>query len=259
MTMAWTCLVHIKVVRLYSLMLVPKQYSQVAVVTLWIWLVSTAQSVALMLQLSLMLLRSCLQDSAAVCSNGKFFKVKWTHLYIECLKHVGLLVPNVWSLLLFGYIKFVNALTQILAQHLTPKIQSDVNGLMRYCTFFKKCIFMVSLWPKIFHSIELRNLIMQARQSILDIQLNQIHMLIEEMMDVRRKFDAIWEECEQVAQAIRINIASNMMHDYKTNVFLCYHWFSDRWIDKSFWSIVKFLLHLFISVEIQSYVKQRNS
>lgn len=59
---------------------------------------------------------------------------------------------------------------------------------------------------------------MQARQSTLDVQLNQIHMLIEEMMDVRSKFDAIWKECKQVAQAIRINIASHMMHDYKTNV-----------------------------------------
>lgn len=164
-----------------------------------------------------MLLRSCLQDSAAVCSDGKFFKMKWTCLYIECRKHVGLLVSNVWSLLLLGYIK-CDALTWILALHLTAKTQSDVNGLMRHCTSFK-CIFMVSLWLEILHSIDRWNLVMQACQSTLDWQLNQIHMLIEEMMDVRRKFDAIWEECKQVAQAIGINVASHKMHDYKTNVF----------------------------------------
>lgn len=60
---------------------------------------------------------------------------------------------------------------------------------------------------------------MQARQINLDVELNQIHMLIEEMMDLRGKFDAIWKECKQVAQSVGIDVASHMMHDYKTNVF----------------------------------------
>lgn len=118
-----------------------------------------------------------LQDKIDMCLH-RLSETRWS-TRVKCVKPFASRIH-----------KFCDALIRILALHLTAKTHSDAKGLMRYCISFK-CIFMVSLWWKILCSIELRNFIMQARQINLDVELNQIHMLIEEMMDLRGKFDAI--------------------------------------------------------------------
>ena len=57
---------------------------------------------------------------------------------------------------------------------------TDVNVIIKYVNSFI-CIFMSIIWVKVLSAIDLRNKMLQGRQSTLDVELNNISDLVVEL------------------------------------------------------------------------------
>ena len=93
----------------------------------------------------------------------------------------------------------MSALTQVQGLNLTPETRSDVAGTISYLSSFES-VLMASIWLKILTAINFRNLLLQAREATLDIEVANIRDLIDDLKVLRSKWEEILSECKLVAE-----------------------------------------------------------
>ena len=97
----------------------------------------------------------------------------------------------------------MTALSQVQEMNLTPETRSDVVGMISYLSSFES-ILMASQWLKILTAINFRNLLLQARETTLDVEVANIHDLIGDLKLLRSKWDEILSESKLVAESCGI-------------------------------------------------------
>ena len=97
-------------------------------------------------------------------------------------------------------VRIMTALTQVQELNLTPETRSDIAGMISYLSTFKS-ILMASLWLKISTAINFRNLLLQAREATLDVEVANIRDLIGDLKLLRSKWDEILSESKLVAES----------------------------------------------------------
>ena len=97
----------------------------------------------------------------------------------------------------------MTALSQVQELNLTPKTCSDVVGMISYLSSFES-ILMASLWLKILTAINFRNLLLQAREVTLDVEVANIHDLIGDLKLLQSKWDEMLSESKLVAESCGI-------------------------------------------------------
>ena len=80
----------------------------------------------------------------------------------------------------------MTALSQVQELNLTPETCSDVVGMISYLSSFES-ILMASLCLKILTAINFRNLLLQAREATLEVEVANIHDLIGDLKLLRSK------------------------------------------------------------------------
>lgn len=96
------------------------------------------------------------------------------------------------------------ALEGVLELNLTVETRTDVNGVLMYIKKFE-CILLSSIWFKILSAIDERNIILQARQATIDIEIQNIESLLSELNMIRNQWDQILCECKMVAVTLGIS------------------------------------------------------
>jgi hypothetical protein len=96
------------------------------------------------------------------------------------------------------------ALNKIQELHLTPQTLTEIRGIERYLNSFE-CLLMSSIWLKVLAEINAWNLILQARQTSLDVEVVNLQHLIDNLTALRSKCSKILQECKIVAKNIGMN------------------------------------------------------
>ncbi|XP_063613032.1 zinc finger MYM-type protein 1-like [Penaeus indicus] len=146
-------------------------------------------------------LNLCGADSAACFpSDGQFFKKILDHHCTACqtdrvasVRPFAAQLPGICS-----------ALEQLHALNLTPKTATEVNGAVKYISSFT-CILMSTIWFKILVAIDQRNQIIQARQVTIDVEVSNLKSLVNDLKDLRSKWDQIFNEVKLVAEGMQMD------------------------------------------------------
>lgn len=91
-----------------------------------------------------------------------------------------------------------DALENLSTLNLTAETKRDVAGIIKYIRKFE-CILMASIWSKILSAINARSTVLQARNSTIDIEVENLDSLLNDLQQLREKWDAILNECKLVA------------------------------------------------------------
>lgn len=98
----------------------------------------------------------------------------------------------------------VEALEKVQEMNLTAETKADINGLKSYLKSFES-ILMASIWFKVLSAIENINLVLQARNATLDVEVNNLNSLITDLSELRNRWDSILNECKAVAENLGIS------------------------------------------------------
>ena len=101
------------------------------------------------------------------------------------------------------------ALERVQQLNLTPETRSDADGLRSYLNSFES-ILMSSFWLKILTAINFRSLVLQAREATLDVEVTNILDLIEDLKQLRDRWDDILAESKLVADGCGIDPSLHM-------------------------------------------------
>ncbi len=161
-------------------------------------------------------------DSAQVCIKAitffgviqKFYNIvssspqRWEILkkHIHCSFHR--LSDTRWSAHVDAVKPFANTLPELnevldelKTLNLTPETRTDIGGLQKYiCSF--ECVLMSSIWSKILTAINERNVILQATDATLDVEVENLKSLLSDLEFIRSRWDTILNECKLVASQI---------------------------------------------------------
>ena len=87
---------------------------------------------------------------------------------------------------------------------MTAACVADVRGLKRYVTSYT-CVLMSSIWIKILTTIDIRNQLLQRKDCTLDRAVKNLASLVEDLRDLRNRFDDICRETKLVAENLGID------------------------------------------------------
>lgn len=87
---------------------------------------------------------------------------------------------------------------------MTPETRSDVVAMISYLSSFES-ILMASLWLKIVTAINFRNLLLQAREVTLDVEVANIHDLSGDLKLLRSKWGDICLRANLSLRALELN------------------------------------------------------
>lgn len=93
----------------------------------------------------------------------------------------------------------VKAIDEVLALNIPPETVTDLKGIKKYITSFKG-ILMASIWYKILTPIDNTNIVLQARNATLDVELKNIENLKTNLCNLRDQWDSILQECKLIAE-----------------------------------------------------------
>jgi Domain of unknown function (DUF4371)/hAT family C-terminal dimerisation region len=97
-----------------------------------------------------------------------------------------------------------NALQQLLTLNLTPKTRYEIMGVIKYVNSFE-CVVMAAVWLKVLVSIDYRNQVIQARDTTIDVEVNNLRSLLADLIDLRNnQWTSILAESKNVASAMGI-------------------------------------------------------
>ena len=124
------------------------------------------------------------------CSLHNLSETRWS-ARVDSVKPFAAHLPGIMT-----------ALSQVQELNLTPETRSDVVGMISYLSLSSfESILMASLWLKILTAINFRNLLLQAREVTLDVEVANIHDLIGDLKLLRSKWDDILSESKLVAES----------------------------------------------------------
>lgn len=122
------------------------------------------------------------------CSLHNLSETRWS-ARVDSVKPFAAHLPGIMT-----------ALTQVQELNLTPESRSDVSGMISYLSSFES-ILMASLWLKVLTAINFRNLLLQAREATLDVEVANIRDLIGDLKQLRDKWDDVLSESKLVAES----------------------------------------------------------
>lgn len=97
-----------------------------------------------------------------------------------------------------------NALRQLLTLNLTPKTRYEIMGVIKYVKSFE-CVVMAAVWLKVLVSIDYRNQVIQARDTTIDVEVDNLRSLLADLIDLRNnQWASILAESKNVASAMGI-------------------------------------------------------
>ena len=129
--------------------------------------------------------------SSVGCSLHNPSETRWS-ARVDSVKPLATHLPGIMT-----------ALSQVQELNLTPETRSDAVGMISYLSSFES-ILMASLWLKSLTAINFRNLLLQAREATLDVEVANIHDLIGDLKLLRSKWDEILSESKLVAESCGI-------------------------------------------------------
>lgn len=97
----------------------------------------------------------------------------------------------------------IQALQLLSKLNLTPETHAVLRGILQYITSYD-CLMIGSIWLKVLIAIDNRSRVLQARNATIDIEMHNVESLLEEMKDLRGKWDSIL--CEINATAAGMDI-----------------------------------------------------
>ena len=86
---------------------------------------------------------------------------------------------------------------------LETKCKHTINGALKYVSTFT-CLMMASIWYKILSAIHTVNLVIQARNSTIDVEADNIDGLTTHLITLRERWDEIYREATVVAENLSI-------------------------------------------------------
>ncbi|XP_065650734.1 zinc finger MYM-type protein 1-like [Hydra vulgaris] len=96
------------------------------------------------------------------------------------------------------------ALKELQSLNLTVSAQSELQSIQKYLSKFE-CSAMSSLWMKLLTMIHQTNLIIEARNATLDVEMENIKNLMDSIQQIREKWDAVLSESKLIAMNIDIS------------------------------------------------------
>ena len=85
--------------------------------------------------------------------------------------------------------------------NLSSECKTELRGIEQYMKSFQ-CVLMATIWLKILVAIDNRNKVLQAREATLDVEVENIESLLEELKDLRDKWDSLLAEAKTTAAAM---------------------------------------------------------
>ncbi len=98
----------------------------------------------------------------------------------------------------------VDAINELLESNIPPETVTDLKGIKTYITSFKG-LLMASVWLKILVPINMRNVALQARNTTIDAEVDNIASLLEDLQLLRENWQVILQECRIVANNLGWN------------------------------------------------------
>ena len=97
------------------------------------------------------------------------------------------------------------ALEDLLELNLTPKTKNEIKGAICYVSSFT-CIIMSVVWHKILVPIDFCNKVIQASDTTLDMEVENIESLLAQLVALRDSWKAMWNEAKLVAFSLQIEV-----------------------------------------------------
>ncbi|XP_065658749.1 zinc finger MYM-type protein 1-like [Hydra vulgaris] len=107
------------------------------------------------------------------------------------------------------------ALKELQSLNLTVSAQSELQSIQKYLSKFE-CIVMSSLWMKLLTMIHQTNLIIEARNATLDVEMENIKNFMDSIQQIREKWDAVLSESKLIAMNIDISPEFSTTRKLKT-------------------------------------------
>ena len=85
------------------------------------------------------------------------------------------------------------------------KCRHKIQGALHYCCTFT-CVLMAALWFKILTAIDNTNKVIQARNSTIDVEVDNIDGLQTALRELRERWDDVYREAKQVALNMGIDV-----------------------------------------------------
>ncbi|XP_065684242.1 uncharacterized protein LOC136096651 [Hydra vulgaris] len=113
---------------------------------------------------------------------------------VDCIKPFATHLPGI-----------IKSVADIRNLNLSIENCADLNGIISYMESFE-CILMSAIWFKVLTAINYTNLVLQARNATLDVEVTNIKRLIDELKTLRDKWDSIMVESKLVANTLNISL-----------------------------------------------------
>lgn len=88
--------------------------------------------------------------------------------------------------------------------NMTADARTELKGIQKYLKSFQ-CVLMSSVWYKVLAAINLRNVVLQAREATIEVESTNVKSLVEELNKLRNSWDTIYAESCKVAENIGIS------------------------------------------------------
>lgn len=100
-----------------------------------------------------------------------------------------------------GIIKALEELHEL--PGLETKCKHTINGALKYVSTFT-CLIMASMWYKILSAIQNVNLVIQGRDSTIDVEVDNLEDLTKHLVSLRDRWGEVYNEAVVVAQSLNI-------------------------------------------------------
>ncbi|XP_065684226.1 uncharacterized protein LOC136096639 [Hydra vulgaris] len=124
---------------------------------------------------------------------------------VDCIKPFATQLPGI-----------IKSVADIRNLNLSIENRADLNGIISYMESFE-CILMSTIWFKVLTAINYTNLVLQARNATLDVEVTNIKQLIDELKTLRDKWDSIMVErniSRRYEAAYKIDESFNFLWKY---------------------------------------------
>ncbi|XP_075042362.1 zinc finger MYM-type protein 1-like [Mixophyes fleayi] len=95
------------------------------------------------------------------------------------------------------------AIESVLELNLTSEIRTDLDSVSIYLDSFD-CVLMASIWLKVLTAINYRSTVLQARNTTIDKEVENLSSLVDELKAIRNNWQALLNESRLVAENLNI-------------------------------------------------------
>ena len=90
-------------------------------------------------------------------------------------------------------LKFKKAIDSVLEFNLTWEIRSDLNRIRKYMESFEFLV-LGKIWYKVQQAVNYRNIVLQARNATIDVDVANFSSLLDELHTIRDSWETLFNE-----------------------------------------------------------------